>query len=293
MLTLYKGCVRGKSIVGELTDSAPPLSKSDVLALVKKRFGHLGEDAIELVTQLALSPRRMRNFLVRLNLDPDRDLQAQLDVLFFYLVRQTDLRTFLMRVRFELAKDGREPTRTAYEVLEVPEASEMPISKPLSAPVPSTPSVPKGPPAAPIPIAELVRERQRRVEVAASNATATIPVMRRESDAQPLSGTEILRAEPLAGIIELEPKAVPTAAPLAGIVPLQAPAATEPEPEPVREQPMINEAGYTGLCRRVGKPCRRLIPDRRAKLASIMSNRRYGGDRRKVPQGRRKTDPPR
>lgn len=274
----------------ETSDSALPLSKSDVTTLVNKRFGHLGEDAIELVSQLALSPRRMRNFLVRLNLDPDRDLPAQLDVLFFYLVRQTDLRTFLMRVRFELAKDGREPTRTAYEIIDIPDAAEMPISQPMLAP--PTP-VPKGPPAAPIPIAELVRERQKRVEIAASNATAAIPVMRRESDAQPLSGTEILRAEPLAGIIELEPKVLPAAVPLAGIVPLDAPAATESEPELVREQPMINEAGYTGLCRRVGKPCRRLIPDRRGKVDSIMSNRRYGGDRRKVPQGRRKTDPPR
>lgn len=235
----------------------------------------------------------MRSFLMRLNLDPDRDLQAQLDVLFFYLVRQTDLRTFLMRVRFELAKDGREPTRTAYEVLEVPETSEMPISKPQSAPVPSVSAVPKGPPPAPIPMADIVKERKKSIVVSSSNGSvAAVPVMRGAADHEPLSGAQILQSEPLAGIIELAPQVISAVTQLAGIIPLDVPIAPEPEPAPERERLFISDPSYEGLCRRVGKSCRRAIPDRRGKIASIMSNRRYGGDRRKVPQGRRKTDTP-
>lgn len=70
-----------------------------------------------------------------------------------------------------------------------------------------------------------------------------------------------------------------------------APAAETAPPAPTTrpDAPMIKVPGYSGPDRRWGEE-RRGKPDRRLALAAISRNKRFGGDRRKIPKGRRKED---
>lgn len=84
---------------------------------------------------------------------------------------------------------------------------------------------------------------------------------------------------------------------VAGAPPASAPADTAARaagaqaPVAVPSGPMINVPGYSGPERRSGTE-RRYKADRRAKLDATDRNKRFGGDRRKSPKGRRKEDQP-
>jgi hypothetical protein len=59
--------------------------------------------------------------------------------------------------------------------------------------------------------------------------------------------------------------------------------------QPISETKKVSVPGYSGPDRRSGSD-RRSGGDRRDQIASIKKNHRYGGERRKRPRGRRRTD---
>lgn len=267
--------------MGDLTDSTIPLSKSDVAALVEKRFGNLGGEAKELVLQLAFSPRRMRSFLSHLRLDPDRDLRGQLDVLFFYLVRQTDLRSFLVRARIEVAKDLREPTKSAYDALDIPTSNETP-PKPLNLkpravtpPEASTNVTPLRTSVQPTPFPAAPTPSPNATPIPAPHAVE--PIMAKPTVVAPPVQIPVASIS-LPGVI----------VPVVQISAINLEAEDSLDEVPAR--PWIESMEYTGPCRRMGAKCRRVMPERRARVDSVMGNRRFGGDRRKAPKGRRSSD---
>ncbi len=127
-----------------ILESQSPLSKTEITDKVRARFAQFNHEIISLVLEFALRPKRMRHLLKALRLESDRDFDRQLDAVFFYLVRQTDKRNFISRLRNEIMADARASEMA--NLLRLPERKS-PQPNPSPTPIPSEPILKSAEPA--------------------------------------------------------------------------------------------------------------------------------------------------
>lgn len=263
--------------------------KRKISEMVKRRFARFGEDVLGTVFTHALQPAQMKSLLTRLELGvQSADVEEQLDEIQSFVARFGAFEFMdRLKVRKEEKKLGREELldRKLEKIASGIEAAAR-IEE-------AEPDYVQG--AAPDPRAKKVKEFQ--VDLRSADLPSTPyavrlddvpadprPARRESREADPaVARREAPRTDPAPA-----PAPVATPSPVSKAAPEAAPELA-PEPPPRTDLPWIKVAGYEGYERRTTFE-RRLRPDRRKGLEATNSNKRFGGDRRKTPKGRRKED---
>lgn len=228
--------------------------REKVLMAVQARFHEYGDELHAAITDVALDHFKMTRMFETLGLQTRADLAGQLDTLFFFAATAGEA-TLLKKIRdAEWQRVQAELAKKSNSAKDLP---------------PPTSSGAAKPPA---------------IESRRSSAPAAI------SRVSPPASTPAPMEAPPAEIAP-PPAAAPVAAPaaIAALEIAPAPALAQPEP-PQQERPMIHVPGYSGPERRSGPVDRRTHADRRDALTAIRHNKRFNGERRKQPMGRRAGD---